>query len=124
VLIALVQKVVCNTDLLACRVVGKATGSVIPRNRVHACTPRTLPKKRRTRELKISRPIGDFLIIEDSHQSYLADKGFTGVEWERRWLDLYGALVAATPKDNSPRGRGRKQTVAGLRESGRSSKES
>lgn len=50
------------------------------------------------------RPIGgDFLIIEDSHETYLADKGFTGVEWERRWLDLYGALVAATPKDNSRR---------------------
>jgi hypothetical protein len=49
------------------------------------------------------RPIGDFLIIEDSQESYLADKGFTGVQWERRWLDLYGALVAATPKDNSKR---------------------
>jgi hypothetical protein len=49
------------------------------------------------------RPIGDFLIIEDSHEGYLADKGFTGVQWERRWLDLYGALVAATPKDNSKR---------------------
>jgi hypothetical protein len=49
------------------------------------------------------RPIGDFLIIEDSHDAYLADKGFTGVEWERRWLDLYGALVAATPKENSKR---------------------
>jgi hypothetical protein len=49
------------------------------------------------------RPIGEFLIIEDSHESYLADKGFTGVQWERRWSDLYGALVAATPKDNSKR---------------------
>ena len=49
------------------------------------------------------RPIGDFLIIEDSHDAYLADKGFTGVQWERRWLDLYGALVAATPKNDSKR---------------------
>src|SRR5215208_4461068 len=49
------------------------------------------------------RPIGDSLIIEDSHEAFLADKGFTGVQWERRWLDLYGALVAATPKDNSKR---------------------
>jgi hypothetical protein len=49
------------------------------------------------------RPIGEFLIIEDSQEAYLADKGFTGVEWERRWSDLYGALVAATPKDNSKR---------------------
>jgi hypothetical protein len=39
------------------------------------------------------RPIGEFLIVEDSQESYLlADKGFTGVQWERRWLDLYGAL--------------------------------
>jgi hypothetical protein len=49
------------------------------------------------------RPIGDFLIIEDSYDAYLADKGFTGVQWERRWSDLCGALVAATPKDNSKR---------------------
>src|SRR5688572_19092484 len=49
------------------------------------------------------RPIGEFLIIEDSQEAYLADKGFTGVEWERRWSDLYGALVPATPKDNSKR---------------------
>ena len=49
------------------------------------------------------RPIGEYLIIEDSHDAYLADKGFTGVQWERRWSDLYGALVAATPKDNSKR---------------------
>jgi hypothetical protein len=49
------------------------------------------------------RPIGDFLIVEDPHDAYLADKGFGGVEWERRWSDLYGALVAATPKDNSKR---------------------
>jgi hypothetical protein len=49
------------------------------------------------------RPIGEFLIIEDSQEIYLADKGFTGVQWERRWLDLYGALVAATPKENSKR---------------------
>jgi hypothetical protein len=25
------------------------------------------------------------------------------VKWERRWLEAYGALVAATPKDNSKR---------------------
>jgi hypothetical protein len=33
----------------------------------------------------------------------LADKGFTGVEWERRWMEVYGALVAAAPKNNSRR---------------------
>jgi hypothetical protein len=49
------------------------------------------------------RPIGDALIARDRHEAYLADKGFTGVEWERRWLEEYGALVAATPYDNSRR---------------------
>jgi hypothetical protein len=43
------------------------------------------------------RPIGEALIAEDLHEAYLADKGFTGVEWERRWLEVYGAIVAATP---------------------------
>jgi hypothetical protein len=49
------------------------------------------------------RPIGEALIAEDLHEAYLADKGFTGVEWERHWLERYGALVAATPKDDSRR---------------------
>ncbi|MBA2618440.1 MAG: IS982 family transposase [Rubrobacter sp.] len=49
------------------------------------------------------RPIGDALLAEDRHDAYLADKGFTGVEWERRWLEEYGALVAATPKNGSRR---------------------
>lgn len=49
------------------------------------------------------RPIGEFLISEDRHEAFLADKGFSGVEWEKHWLELYGALVAATPKDNSKR---------------------
>lgn len=49
------------------------------------------------------RPIGDALIASDRHGAYLADKGFTGVEWERLWMEIYGALVAATPKNNSRR---------------------
>jgi hypothetical protein len=49
------------------------------------------------------RPIGDALVASDRYGAYLADKGFTGVEWERLWMDQYGALVAATPKDNSRR---------------------
>jgi hypothetical protein len=49
------------------------------------------------------RPIGDFLLSEDRYEAYLADKGFSSVEWEKRWLESYGALVAATPKDNSRR---------------------
>ena len=49
------------------------------------------------------RPIGDFLICEDRYEAFLADKGFTSVQWEKHWLERYGALVAATPKDNSKR---------------------
>src|SRR5687768_4482542 len=47
------------------------------------------------------RPIGDALIASDRHGAYLTDKGFTGVEWERMWLEVYAALVAAAPKNNS-----------------------
>jgi hypothetical protein len=43
------------------------------------------------------RPIADALIASDRYDAYLAEKGFTGIEWERRWLQEYGALVAATP---------------------------
>ena len=49
------------------------------------------------------RPIGEALVAHDRHEAYLADKGFTGVEWERCWLEEYGALVAATPKNNDRR---------------------
>ena len=49
------------------------------------------------------RPIGEALIAEDLHEAYLADKGFTGLEWERHWLERYGTLVAATPYDDSRR---------------------
>jgi hypothetical protein len=49
------------------------------------------------------RPIGEALVAGDRHGAYLADKGFTGVEWERRWLQEYGALVAATPYEDSRR---------------------
>jgi hypothetical protein len=49
------------------------------------------------------RPIGEALVSSDRYGAYLADKGFTGVEWERFVMEIYGALVAATPKDNSRR---------------------
>src|SRR5688500_7458971 len=51
------------------------------------------------------RPIGDALLACDRYEAYyLADKGFVcHIEWERLWMELYGALVAATPKDNSRR---------------------
>lgn len=44
------------------------------------------------------RPIGEFLVACDGHDAFLADKGFSSVEWERQWLEEYDALVAATPQ--------------------------
>ena len=49
------------------------------------------------------RHIGEALLASDHYGAYLADKGFTGVEWERLWMEIYGALVAATPKNDSRR---------------------
>jgi len=49
------------------------------------------------------RPIGEALVASDRYGAYLADKGFTGLEWERSLMEQYGALVAATPKSNSHR---------------------
>jgi hypothetical protein len=50
------------------------------------------------------RPIGEFLIRSDGHDAFLADKGFSSsLTWERRWLEEYGALVAATPQTNARR---------------------
>jgi Transposase DDE domain len=49
------------------------------------------------------RPIGEALIASDRYGAYLADKGFTGLEWEQFWMEIYGALVAATPKNDSRR---------------------
>jgi hypothetical protein len=49
------------------------------------------------------RPIGDALLASDRYGAYLADKGFTGVEWERLWMEIHGALVAAAPKNDSRR---------------------
>ena len=49
------------------------------------------------------RPIVDWLIRQDRHDVYLADKGFASVGWERHWAYEQGSLVVATPKDNSKR---------------------
>lgn len=49
------------------------------------------------------RPIGEFLVARDGHHGYFADKGFSSVEWEKRVLEEYGALVAATPQRSSRR---------------------
>ena len=49
------------------------------------------------------RPVGEFLVTSDGHDSFLADKGFSSVEWERHWLQEHGALVAATPQESARR---------------------
>jgi len=49
------------------------------------------------------RPIGEFLVASDGHGSFLADKGFSSVEWEKHWRETYGAVVAATPQKSSRR---------------------
>ena len=69
------------------------------------------------------RPIGDALIAEDRYDAYLADKGFSSVEWEKHWLRAYGALVAATPQRTAHRAwpetdcrwaAGRRQVIEGV----------
>jgi Transposase DDE domain len=49
------------------------------------------------------RPIGEFLVSSDGYDAYLADKGFSSVDWEKHWLQKYGALVAATPQESAGR---------------------
>ena len=49
------------------------------------------------------RKVGDFLIPSDGHDAYLADKGFSSLEWERYWLETHKALVAATPQKSARR---------------------
>jgi hypothetical protein len=49
------------------------------------------------------RPIGEFLVASDGHDGYLADKGFSSVKWEKRWLEEHGAWVAATPQKSARR---------------------
>ena len=49
------------------------------------------------------RPIGEFLVASDGHDAFLADKGFSSVEWERYWLETYEALVAVTPQKSARR---------------------
>jgi Transposase DDE domain len=49
------------------------------------------------------RPIGEFLVSSDGYDAYLADKGFSSVDWEKHWLRKYGALVAATPQESTRR---------------------
>jgi len=49
------------------------------------------------------RPIGEFLVATDGRDAFLADLGFSSVEWERQWLEEYGALVAATPQKSARR---------------------
>lgn len=42
-------------------------------------------------------------MASDGHDAFLADKGFSSVEWEKHWLKTYGSLVAATPQKSARR---------------------
>jgi hypothetical protein len=64
------------------------------------------------------RLIGEFLVAADGHDVHFADKGFSSMEWERYWLEEYGALVAATPQESARRAWPKKarRWVAGKRQ--------
>jgi len=49
------------------------------------------------------RPVGEFLVDLDDHDTYLADKGFSSTDWEKHWLQTYGAQVVATPQKSAHR---------------------
>ena len=49
------------------------------------------------------RPIGDFLVSSDGHDAFLAEKGFSSVDWEKHWLSTHEAMVAATPQKSARR---------------------
>jgi hypothetical protein len=66
------------------------------------------------------RPIGEALVAEDRHEGYLADKGFSGIEWERRWRATERWSLRL-PKTTTA-GHGRRRTVAGPLASDRSSR--
>ena len=68
------------------------------------------------------RPIGDALLACDRHELYLADKGFTGVEWERHWLEDYARLWWPLLRRTTPAQRGPKRIAVGLLASDRSSR--
>ncbi|MBA3426397.1 MAG: transposase [Rubrobacter sp.] len=65
------------------------------------------------------RPIGEALIASDRHEAYLADKGFTGIEWERRWLEDYGRS-SRLPRRTGIAGLGRRPIADGPPASARS----
>ncbi len=68
------------------------------------------------------RPIGDYLIRSDGRDAFLADKGFSSLSWERRWLEEYGALWRP-PHKRAHGVPGRSERAGGRRASGRSSRE-
>ena len=49
---------------------------------------------------------------------YVADKGFEGREWHKRWRDCYGARLISPPKGNSkaPWPKGLRRWLAGIRQ--------
>ena len=60
------------------------------------------------------RPIAEALIASDRHDAYLlADKGFTGIEWERRLWSFTGRWLRPH-RTTTPAGHGRRPIGAGL----------
>jgi len=68
------------------------------------------------------RPIGDALLAEDRHDAYLADKGFSAVDWERHWLKSATGLWWQPPRRTTTAGHGRRHIAGGRRASARSSR--
>ncbi len=68
------------------------------------------------------RPIGDALLAEDRHDAYLADKGFSAVDWERHWLKSATGLWWQPPRRTTTAGPGRRRIAGGRRASARSSR--
>jgi hypothetical protein len=67
------------------------------------------------------RPKGEFLVASNGHDAVLADKGFSSVEWERRWLEECGAW-SRRPSNRAPDERGRRRPAGGRRKNASSSK--
>ena len=64
------------------------------------------------------RAVGEFLVASDGHDAFLADKGFSSVQWERHWKATHGAVVAATPQKSARRAwsEGARRWAAGKRQ--------
>lgn len=46
-------------------------------------------------------PVGEFLVASNGHDAFFADKCFASTIWEKHWLEIHEALVAATPQKSA-----------------------